>query len=145
MLLGTMLCGSSPAFSATLNTARMKALGLAGKTFTKKSNGVWSVEGGITVYSTETFAPKVLGFGGPVPLFIAVSAKGKILSIAAAPNNESYFDMIEEANFLHSWDNKTLRQAAQHKPDAVSGATYTSNAITENVTITAKKLTGKAK
>ena len=142
-LLGMAALWTVPALSATLTAARMKALGLEGKAFTKKAKGIWNVEGGIMVYNTEVYAPKVLGFGGPVPLFIAVNAKGIILAVAAAPNDESYFDMIEDARFLHRWDGKSLKEAAKMKPDAVTGATYTSDAIVENVRQTARKLTSK--
>lgn len=74
----------------------------------------------------------VAGYAGPVPLQIYVS-NGVVDSVVALPNVETpdFFRRAEE--ILHKWDGLTIEEAAQLHVDAVSGATYSSNAIIDNV------------
>ncbi|MBQ2030550.1 MAG: FMN-binding protein, partial [Bacteroidaceae bacterium] len=41
---------------------------------------------------------------------------------------------------LKAWNGKTLREAAHFKPDAVSGATFSSDAVIKTVNAAAAKL-----
>ncbi|MGN1236651.1 MAG: hypothetical protein ACI4TS_04325, partial [Bacteroidaceae bacterium] len=67
----------------------LKSLGLAGKTTTATGNGIWNVADGSTIYSSEAFCNDINGFGGPTPLFIAISKSGKISAVAPGDNNET--------------------------------------------------------
>ena len=75
----------------------------------------------------------VTGYAGPVPLKIFVS-NGVVDSVIALPNVETpdFFNRVEEA-LLHKWDGLTIEEAAQLHVDAVSGATYSSKALIDNM------------
>ena len=75
----------------------------------------------------------VTGYAGPVPLQIYVS-NGVVDSVIALPNVETpdFFDRVEE-ELLHRWDGLTIEEAAQLNVDAVSGATYSSRALIDNM------------
>ena len=74
----------------------------------------------------------VPGYAGPVPLDIYVS-DGMITGIRPLPNAEtpSFFDRV--LPLLDLWTGKSAEEAARVKADAVSGATYSSEAIIANV------------
>ncbi len=132
---------------SNLNKIYLKALGFAGQKMSKKASGVWKLGNGVMVYSTDAYGSKIRGYAGPTPLFIAVSDKGKIISIAAAQNmeTEEYFSTVLESDLLKKWNGKTLKEAATFKPDAVTGATYSSYAVIRTVNAAAKQLSAKGK
>jgi Na+-translocating ferredoxin:NAD+ oxidoreductase RnfG subunit len=136
---------SASTTKSNLNKVYLKALGFGGQKFTKKSTGVWKLNNGITIYSTDAYGSRIRGYAGPTPLFIAVNEKGKIVSIAAAQNieTEEYFSYVLESPLLKKWNGKTLKEAATFKPDAVTGATYSSTAVIRTVNATAKSLSEK--
>lgn len=86
------------------------------------------------IITTTPYATDVRGFAGPTPLYIYISTDGKVQQIAAADNAETpnFFNRAFEA-LAPQWQNKDLEQAAALKVDAVSGATFSSNAIIANV------------
>ena len=136
---------SASTTKSNLNKVYLKALGFGGQKFTKKSTGVWKLNNGITIYSTDAYGSRIRGYAGPTPVFIAVNEKGKIVSIAAAQNieTEEYFSYVLESPLLKKWNGKTLKEAATFKPDAVTGATYSSTAVIRTVNATAKSLSEK--
>ncbi len=136
---------SASTTKSNLNKVYLKALGFGGQKFTKKSTGVWKLNNGITIYSTDAYGSRIRGYAGPTPLFIAVNEKGKIVSIAAAQNieTEEYFSYVLESPLLKKWNGKTLKEAATFKPDAVTSATYSSTAVIRTVNATAKSLSEK--
>ena len=73
------------------------------------------------------------GYAGPVPLKIYIS-RGIIDSVIALPNAETpdFFHKAADA-LLHKWDGLTVQQAADLHVDAVSGATFSSRAIIDNM------------
>ena len=85
------------------------------------------------VIYTGDIAKKVMGYQGPTPLNITIS-NGKIESIEALANQESpkYMRRAERGIFPH-YIGKTVSQALKLKVDAVTGATYTSNALLQNI------------
>ena len=136
---------SASTTKSNLHKVYLKALGFGGQKFTKKSTGVWKLNNGITIYSTDAYGSRIRGYAGPTPVFIAVNEKGKIVSIAAAQNieTEEYFSYVLESPLLKKWNGKTLKEAATFKPDAVTGATYSSTAVIRTVNATAKSLSEK--
>ena len=72
------------------------------------------------------------GYAGKVPLDIYIE-DGRIKNIVALPNDEtpSFFQYASEL-FAH-WIGKTPEEVRSQEVDAVSGATYSSNAIIDNV------------
>jgi len=84
-----------------------------------------------TIDTTE-LGKDVIGYKGPVPVQISIK-NGKVESVIALENEETprFFDRA--AVILDSWNGLKVDKAKELKVDAVSGATYTSNAIIENV------------
>ncbi|MDE6416762.1 MAG: FMN-binding protein [Duncaniella sp.] len=87
---------------------------------------------GTIVIHTAPFAKKNIGYAGPVPLNLYIQ-DGKITQVEPLPNSEtpSFYKRTEV--LFKNWEGKTPQQAAQLKVDAVTGATYTSLAIINNV------------
>lgn len=84
------------------------------------------------VYTGE-LGKKVIGYNGPTPLNITIQ-NGKIAKIEVLDNEESprYLEKATSKIFPQ-YIGKTIKQALNLKVDAVSGATYTSNALLENI------------
>ncbi|MBR1792135.1 MAG: FMN-binding protein [Bacteroidales bacterium] len=84
----------------------------------------------------------ITGFAGETPLLIAFSAQKTIVSVQLLANDESpnMVGMILQSPMLKSWNGLTPGEARKKRVDAVSGATYTSNAIIESLRAAVKKL-----
>ncbi len=93
-----------------------------------------STPDGVMTISTETSGKNIIGYGGPVPIKIQIT-DGKITDIKALPNAETpdFFKSVEESGIYNNWLGKTPRQALATNVDAVSGATFSSRALIENV------------
>lgn len=89
---------------------------------------------GSVIIHTQSLPGTISGYAGPVPLDIYIS-DGRISDIKALPNAEtpSFFDRT--SNLLSSWVGKTPIEAQSLKVDAVSGATFSSTAIINNVNV----------
>ena len=99
----------------------------------KKDDGVITKEDGMTVVNTTTIAKDVEGYNGPVPVKIYIK-KNKVEKIEVLKNQEGpkYMAKVKKA-LLNAWDGLTVKKAATQQPDAVTGATFTSKALIENV------------
>lgn len=95
------------------------------------STSVSTAGDGRQVINTTEAGKDIIGFNGPVPLQIYIS-EGKVDSVTALPNQEtpSFFERAKV--LLHSWDGLSIEDAASKQVDAVSGATFSSKAITGN-------------
>lgn len=84
--------------------------------------------------NTASLASDVEGFNGTTPVEISV-VKGKITRIKLLPNQEtpSFLQLVIDSGLLKALDGKTVEEASKVKLDAVSGATYSSTAIIENI------------
>jgi uncharacterized protein with FMN-binding domain len=84
--------------------------------------------------NTTDLAKDVEGFNGPTPVEISV-VKGKITRIKLLPNQETpnFLQLVIDAGLLKALDGKTVEEASKVKLDAVTGATYSSKAIIENI------------
>jgi electron transport complex protein RnfG len=91
-----------------------------------KSNGVYIV-------NTTKIASDVKGYKGPTPLKIFIKSN-KIQKIEALQNNETpkYFKMVI-SQLLNKWNGMPVKKVANAKIDGVSGATFSSKAVKENV------------
>ena len=85
-----------------------------------------------TVVNTTTLTTHVRGFKGPTPVKIYIS-KNKIVKIEPLPNRETpqYFNKVKK--LLKKYEGKSVTKAQKMKVDAVSGATFSSNALIKNV------------
>jgi electron transport complex protein RnfG len=99
----------------------------------KKDDGVITKEDGMTVVNTTTIARDVEGYNGPVPVKIYIK-KNKVAKIEVLKNQEGpkYMAKVKKA-MLNAWDGLSVKKAATQQPDAVTGATFTSKALIENV------------
>ena len=90
-------------------------------------------ENGAVIVNTTTLAKDVEGYNGPVPVKIYIK-KNKIEKIEVLKNQETpkYLANVKK-NLLNAWDGLTVKAARAKKVDAVTGATFTSEALIENV------------
>ena len=90
-------------------------------------------EYGMTVINTTTLGKNVQGYLGATPLKIYIQ-KNKVMKIEALKNQETpkYFLKVKKA-LLEKWDGLKVKDAKNLKVDAVTGATYSSEAVIENV------------
>lgn len=93
-----------------------------------------STASGVTVINTTEAGKDIAGYGGAVPLEIYLT-DGRIDSVRALPNRETprFFRRVVEAGLLDSWNGITPAEAVAKEVDAVSGATYSSEAVKGNV------------
>jgi uncharacterized protein with FMN-binding domain len=84
--------------------------------------------------NTKELAADVMGFNGPTPVEISI-CKGIITDIKVLPNQEGprYLQRVLESGLLKGLVGKTPAEARAAKLDAVTGATYTSSALIENI------------
>ena len=84
--------------------------------------------------NTKELAADVMGFNGPTPVEISI-CKGIITDIKVLPNQEGprYLQRVLESGLLKGLVGKTPAEARTAKLDAVTGATYTSSALIENI------------
>ena len=107
------------AFTATLMSA-------------SRNDGVITKENGMTVINPTELTRDVKGFKGGTPVKIFIK-KDKIVKVEALPNRETpkFFEMVKP--MLKYWEGKKVSKAIKNEPDAVTGATYSSDAIMKNV------------
>lgn len=84
--------------------------------------------------NTTELGASIIGFNGATPVEISI-CKGTITKIKALPNQESprYLQEVLNSGLLDKLVGKTVKEAKETKLDAVSGATYTSSALIENI------------
>lgn len=87
---------------------------------------------GSVVINTSALCTDVRGYRDMTPVEITIT-KGKVTKVEALRNNETpkYMDMVKP--LLEKWNGKTVKAAQAAKVDAVTGATFTSKALIENV------------
>ena len=90
-------------------------------------------EDGMTVINTTSIGKNVEGYNGTTPLKIFIK-KNKVVKIEALKNQETpkYFIKVKKA-LLDKWNGLKVKDAKNLKVDAVTGATYSSDAVIENV------------
>ena len=84
------------------------------------------------VINTSALCTDVRGYRDMTPVEITIT-KGKVTKVEALRNNETpkYMDMVKP--LLDKWNGMTVKAAQTAKVDAVTGATFTSKALIENV------------
>lgn len=90
-------------------------------------------ENGAVIVNTTTIAKDVEGYNGTVPVKIYIK-KNKIEKIEILKNQETpkYLALVKKS-LQNAWDGLTIKDAKAKKVDAVTGATFTSEALIENV------------
>ncbi len=91
--------------------------------------------------SSASVARDVVGYEGATPVELYLDGN-TIVEVRILANDESpeYMDMIYMDNLDRRWNGMSVKEAAVAPIDAVSGATFSSNAIIENVRRAAKSV-----
>ena len=97
---------------------------------------------GTVVINTTTLCENVEGFMGPTPVEIRIR-KDTIIDITPLPNDETPRYFYEAAKIFKKWIGLTPTKALEVKVDAVSGATFSSEALIDNVQAGLKKAVEK--
>ena len=98
------------------------------------------------VVNTEKLGKEVMGYAGSTPVEIHV-VEGRIEKIVALPNSETpaYFQRVQESPIFTSLVGKTVKEASEVQLDAVTGATWSSKAVIENIRLGLKEAAKKAR
>ena len=98
-----------------------------------KEKSAMTKENGAYVVNTTEIGKGIIGYNGPTPLKVYIR-KNKIEKIEFLPNDETPKYWKAAANHLqNAWDGKTVKEAATMQVDGRTGATYSSDAIKQNV------------
>ncbi len=84
--------------------------------------------------------PRKTGYGGEIEVGVITDPSGKIIGVVTGTHNEtsSYMKRLGNLKFFQRWNRLTLKEAAEKKVDAVTRATYSSEAIIHGVQSAAK-------
>jgi len=87
----------------------------------------------LKVNSVES-GKKFIGFNGRTPVEIAL-VNGRIVYVKALQNTETpaYFNLVKESGLFERLRGLTVDEALETELDAVSGATYSSEAVIGNI------------
>ena len=98
------------------------------------------------VVNTTKSGKAVMGFAGTTPVEITVT-DGKVEKVVALPNSETpaYFQKVLDSPIFTKLLGKTVQEASAVQLDAVSGATFSSKAVIENIKIGLKEAEKKLK
>ncbi|MBQ9262135.1 MAG: FMN-binding protein [Prevotella sp.] len=111
------------------------ALTLQSFTMKPADDGVMKKEDGVYVVNTTKIGKDIEGYNGAVPLKIFIK-KNKVEKIEVLKNQETpkYLAKVKKA-LLESWNRLKVKDAQKKQVDAVTGATFTSEAVIKNVQI----------
>lgn len=98
-----------------------------------KPDEVMTKEDGMYVVNTTTLGKNVTGYVDNTPLKIYIK-KNKVVKIEALKNQETpkYFVKVKK-QLLDKWNDKKVNDALTMQVDGVTGATFSSDAVKENV------------
>jgi electron transport complex protein RnfG len=100
---------------------------------TPKGDDVMTKEDGMYVVNTTTLGKNVTGYVNTTPVKIYIK-QDKIIKIEALKNEETpkYMAKVKK-NLMNKWDGMKVKDAQNQQVDAVTGATFTSDAIIQNI------------
>ncbi|MCK8620807.1 FMN-binding protein [Prevotella sp. E13-27] len=98
-----------------------------------QKDNVMTKEDGMYVVNTTTLGKNVIGYVSATPVKIYIK-KDKIVKVEALKNEETpkYMARVKK-NLLNKWDGMKVKDAQKMEVDGVTGATFTSDAIKENI------------
>lgn len=138
--IGTSSATDSTTTTVALpNAEELQKLGLQEVHLEALDSAAWEVTGKDgaalgTIVSTAPYAKDVTGFAGPTPLYLFLSPDNIVKAVVAADNAESPDFCRQACNGIFSQIVGLSANEAQGKRvDAVTGATFSSNAIIANV------------
>ena len=122
------------------NVKQLENLGLGDVCIVPRDSASWNVytadhkkKLGI-VLSSEPYARDVIGYAGTTPLFIYINKRNIVQSVTVGEHVEtpSFFRRAAKG-IIDKWNGLSVTEALPLEVDAVSGATYTSHALIENM------------
>jgi electron transport complex protein RnfG len=101
----------------------------------QKGDEVMTKENGGYVVNTTTLGKDVQGYAGTTPVKVYIK-KNKVEKVEFLKNQETpkYFARVKKA-MQGKWDGLKVKDAAKLKVDGVTGATFSSDAVSKNVQI----------
>ena len=98
-----------------------------------KPDNVITKEDGMTVVNTTTLGKDVTGYVGTTPVKIFIKGN-KIVKVELLKNQETpkYISKVKR-QLLPKWNDMKVNDALKKQVDGVTGATFSSDAIKENV------------
>ena len=117
----------------------MTALGLEGKTLVARDSMSWDVVDGTQhkqgiVLSSALQTSKFMGYNGSTPVFVYLDSDNKIHSVTGGANDETPgFYRRAAGGILDKWNGLSVTEAIAQEVDVVSGATYTSQSLIDNL------------
>ena len=101
----------------------------------QKGDEVMTKENGTYVVNTTTLGKDVQGYAGTTPVKVYIK-KNKVEKVEFLKNQETpkYFARVKKA-MQGKWDGLKVKDAAKLKVDGVTGATFSSDAVSKNVQI----------
>ena len=102
-------------------------------TSAEKSDEIITREGQTVIVNTTELGKNIIGYETATPVKIYIQS-GKVVKVEALPNGETpkYFARVKRG-ILTAWDGKSINKAEKLKVDAVTGATYSSESVIQNV------------
>ena len=90
------------------------------------------------------YCADIKGYNGNIPLVVLLSSDDKVLKIHLLDNDEtpSFLDRVVAKGFLENWNDLPVNEAKAKVVDAVTGATYSSSAISKSVRIRLENYAG---
>jgi len=90
------------------------------------------------------YCADIKGYAGNIPLVILLSPDGKVQKIHLLDNTEtpSFLNRVVEKGFLENWTGLSVDEAKAKQVDAVTGATYSSSAISKSVRVRLENYAG---
>ena len=94
---------------------------------------VMTKQDGMYVIDTTTLGKNVEGYQAPTPLKVYIkNNKVEKIEFLKSPETPKYYERVKK--FLQSkWDGLKVKEAREKEVDVVTGATYSSEAVIENV------------
>ncbi|MCI6644083.1 MAG: 4Fe-4S binding protein [Bacteroidales bacterium] len=126
------------ATTAPPSDSDLQALGLAGSNLDAMGASLWrvaSAEGKMlgTIVSTAEIGKDIQGYAGATPLYVYIDKDERVKAIVPMANSETPDFFNEAKTLLTQWSGVKVSEASTKKVDAVSGATFSSNALIGNV------------
>lgn len=101
------------------------------------ADGIMYKEGKATVVNTTSLGKDIKGFKGQTPLKVYIE-NDKVVKIEALKNQETPKFFARAKTLLSQYEGKSASKSAKLKVDGVSGATYSSKALKQNVELALK-------
>ncbi len=99
----------------------------------RKPKAMLRMSDGTYVVNTEKIGKDIRGYAGSTPVRVYIK-NGRVLKVEAMPNEETagIFSGVRR-KLLGKWNGMKVEKALNVEVDGVSGATYSSRAVKENV------------